>query len=96
MIPIIIKTSPKIFMMIFSWAATTFKNRAFIYYLSATALFWFSLNLFIIIVPFFSQHVLGQRLGHAAEHVPHCMHVRIPSQPGSAVTRRPHAGSASR
>ena len=45
--------------MIFSWAATTFKNRAFIYYLSATALFWFSLNLFIIIVPFFSQHVLG-------------------------------------
>jgi GPH family glycoside/pentoside/hexuronide:cation symporter len=47
------------FMMIFSWAATTFKNRAFIRYLAATALFWFALNLFIIIVPFWSKYVLG-------------------------------------
>jgi GPH family glycoside/pentoside/hexuronide:cation symporter len=48
------------FPMIFAWAGTTFKNRAFIYYLSATALFWFSLNLFIILVPFFCRFVLGE------------------------------------
>jgi len=47
------------FTMIFSWAATTLKNRAFIWYLAATALFWFALNLFIIIIPFWSKHVLG-------------------------------------
>ena len=47
------------FGMIYTWAGTTFKNRAFIHYLAATALFWFSLNLFIIIVPFWSQYVLG-------------------------------------
>lgn len=47
------------FSLIFSWAATTFKNRAFVRYLAATALFWFALNLFIIIVPFWSKYVLG-------------------------------------
>ncbi len=47
------------FSMIFSWAATTFKNRAFVRYLAATALFWFALNLFIIIIPFWSKYVLG-------------------------------------
>jgi len=47
------------FSMIFSWAATTFKNRAFVRYLVATALFWFALNLFIIIIPFWSKYVLG-------------------------------------
>jgi GPH family glycoside/pentoside/hexuronide:cation symporter len=47
------------FSMIFAWAATTFKNRPFVRYLTATALFWFSLNLFIIIIPFWSKYVLG-------------------------------------
>ncbi len=48
------------FGMIYTWAGTTFKNPAFIWYLAATALFWFSLNLFIIIVPFWNQYILGQ------------------------------------
>jgi len=41
------------------WAKTTFKNRPFVYLLTATSLFWFSLNMIILLVPFWSQYILG-------------------------------------
>lgn len=46
--------------IIFQWARTTFKNRSFIFLLTATSLFWFSLNLIILVIPFFVQYVLFQ------------------------------------
>jgi len=47
------------FGLIFDWARTTLKNRAFVYLLAATALLWFSLNMVILLVPFWTQYVLG-------------------------------------
>jgi GPH family glycoside/pentoside/hexuronide:cation symporter len=44
---------------IFDWARTTLKNRAFVYLLAATALLWFSLNMVILLVPFWVEYVLG-------------------------------------
>lgn len=44
---------------ILQWAKTTFKNKAFVLLLSATSLFWFSLNMIILLVPFWSQYILG-------------------------------------
>lgn len=46
------------FMAIIDWSRTTFKNRPFIHLLGATACFWFSLNLIILVIPFFVQYVL--------------------------------------
>lgn len=48
------------FAMIFQWAKTTFHNRPFRYLLGATALFWFGLNMIILIIPFWTQYVLGR------------------------------------
>jgi GPH family glycoside/pentoside/hexuronide:cation symporter len=45
---------------IFTWARTTFKNRAFVFMLLALAFLWFSLNMVILIVPFWTQYVLGR------------------------------------
>jgi glycoside/pentoside/hexuronide:cation symporter, GPH family len=45
---------------IFTWARTTFKNRAFVYMLTSLAFLWFSLNMVILIVPFWTQYVLGR------------------------------------
>ncbi len=47
------------FGMIFDWARTTFKNRAFGYLLAATSFLWFALNMIILLVPFWVQYVLG-------------------------------------
>jgi len=47
------------FGLIFDWARTTLKNRAFVYLLAATAFLWFSLNMVILLVPFWTQYVLG-------------------------------------
>jgi glycoside/pentoside/hexuronide:cation symporter, GPH family len=44
---------------IFKWAGTTFRNRPFRYLLAATSLMWFSLNIVILIVPFWVQYSLG-------------------------------------
>jgi glycoside/pentoside/hexuronide:cation symporter, GPH family len=48
---------------IFDWARTTLKNNAFVYLLAATALLWFSLNMVILLVPFWVQYVLGMTDG---------------------------------
>ena len=48
---------------IFDWARTTLKNRAFVYLLAATAFLWFSLNMVILLVPFWVQYVLGKTDG---------------------------------
>jgi GPH family glycoside/pentoside/hexuronide:cation symporter len=45
---------------IFTWAKTTFKNKAFVYMLTSLAFLWFSLNMVILIVPFWTQYVLGR------------------------------------
>jgi len=45
---------------IFTWARTTFKNRAFVYMLTSLSFLWFSLNMVILIVPFWTQYVLGR------------------------------------
>ncbi len=44
---------------IFGWARSTFKNGPFVRLLGATASFWFSLNMIIMVIPFFVQYVLG-------------------------------------
>ncbi len=44
---------------IFKWAKTTFQNKAFVVLLTATSLFWFSLNLLILIIPFWVQYYLN-------------------------------------
>jgi glycoside/pentoside/hexuronide:cation symporter, GPH family len=48
------------FGMIFEWARTTFHNRPFRYLLASTAVFWFGLNMIILIIPFWAQYVLGR------------------------------------
>jgi GPH family glycoside/pentoside/hexuronide:cation symporter len=48
---------------IFDWARTTLKNNAFLYLLASTALLWFSLNMVILLVPFWVQYVLGMTDG---------------------------------
>jgi glycoside/pentoside/hexuronide:cation symporter, GPH family len=45
---------------IFDWARTTFKNRPFVIYLSAAALFWFALNMLTLLIPFWIQYVLHE------------------------------------
>jgi GPH family glycoside/pentoside/hexuronide:cation symporter len=42
------------------WIGTTFGNFPFVVLLTATSLFWFALNLMIILVPFWVQHVCGR------------------------------------
>jgi GPH family glycoside/pentoside/hexuronide:cation symporter len=46
--------------LIFDWARTTFKNRPFLYLLASTAFLWFSLNMVILLIPFWTQYVLGR------------------------------------
>jgi GPH family glycoside/pentoside/hexuronide:cation symporter len=48
------------FTTIFHWTRTTFKNRAFLFLLAANAFLWFSLNMIILLVPFWVQYVLGR------------------------------------
>jgi GPH family glycoside/pentoside/hexuronide:cation symporter len=45
--------------MIFHWTRTTLNNQAFLYLAAATSLLWFSLNMVILLVPFWVQYVLG-------------------------------------
>lgn len=45
---------------IFLWAKTTFKNRPFVYLLTANSFLWFALNMVILLVPFWTQYVLGK------------------------------------
>lgn len=45
---------------IFQWAKTTFKNRPFVYLLIANSFLWFALNMVILLVPFWTQYVLGK------------------------------------
>jgi glycoside/pentoside/hexuronide:cation symporter, GPH family len=45
---------------IFLWAQTTFKNRPFVYLLTANSFLWFALNMVILLVPFWTQYVLGR------------------------------------
>lgn len=43
---------------IFSWARTTFKNKPFVHLLMATSLYWFALNMVILLIPFWSENIL--------------------------------------
>ncbi len=45
---------------IFAWFADTLKNRPFRHLLVATTLFWFTLNLVIILVPYWVERVAGR------------------------------------
>jgi len=45
---------------LYRWILTTFKNPPFVRYLSATAVFWFTLNVMILLVPFWVEHVTGR------------------------------------
>ena len=49
---------PATMKLLVQWVATTFKNRPFLFILSTTAIFWFSLNLLIIMIPFWVQYYL--------------------------------------
>ncbi|TAL35210.1 MAG: MFS transporter [Spirochaetes bacterium] len=46
--------------LIFDWARTTFHNRPFVIYLSAAALYWLSLNMLTLLIPFWIQYVLHE------------------------------------
>ncbi len=45
---------------LYRWILSTFKNPPFVRYLSATAVFWFTLNVMILLVPFWVEHVTGK------------------------------------
>lgn len=47
----------------FTRLSTTFRNRPFRYLLAATGLFWFSLNVVTLMVPFWTEHALGRSEG---------------------------------
>jgi GPH family glycoside/pentoside/hexuronide:cation symporter len=42
------------------WIGTTFRNPPFVFLLAATSLFWFALNIMILLVPFWVEHVTGR------------------------------------
>ena len=45
---------------LYRWILLTFRNPPFVLYLIATAIFWFSLNIMILLVPFWVEHVTGK------------------------------------
>jgi GPH family glycoside/pentoside/hexuronide:cation symporter len=45
------------------WVAATLANRPFVFLLAATSLYWFALNLLLLLVPFWVKEVLGLEEG---------------------------------
>lgn len=45
------------------WLAATFTNGPFLVLLAATSLFWFALNIMILLIPFWVEHVTGRTDG---------------------------------
>ena len=45
---------------IFAWFSDTLKNRPFRHLLTATTLFWFTLNMVIILIPYWVERIIGK------------------------------------